>query len=157
MKGTAELSRALLNLPHKVEQRVLRKAAIAGARIVRNAVQALAPIADAPVNRKGGVVTVPGTLRRAVVLKYAPEKSGIGKSTYVVTVRHGKRYQKANRDAYYWLWVEQGHAVIRGKMKVGQAAPRPFFVPAYRATADQAQAKMRDVAEAQVTALINET
>lgn len=155
LKGTRELTNALLKLPAKIEAKALRKAALSGARVVKSAIVALAPIAAAAIVRKGGVVTPPGVLRRAVVVKYAKEKSGIGKASYVVAVRHGTRYQKANRDAFYWLWVEQGHQVIgRSKRLIGQAAAHPFFVPGYRLTADQARQTMKDTLEIEVAKII---
>lgn len=144
LEGSEEFIRALRSLPVDIQSKVLRKSAISGARIVRDRIKALAPVAAAAVKRRGGAVTAPGTLQRAVVLKFAPEKSNGDQQTYVVAVRHGKRFQKSNRDAFYWLWVEQGHRVVgRSGRVIGQAAPHPFFVPGYRATAGQARDQMK--------------
>lgn len=155
LEGTAELAAALRALPGDVSNKVLRKSAIAGARVVRDAVKSLAPVSGGLKRRSSGKLTPPGTLRRAVVLKFAKEKSGSEAATYVVTVRRGKSAQKSNRDAFYFSWVERGHRIahVRG-VYTGEVAPHPFFVPAYRASAATARAKMKAAMESEMGAII---
>ena len=157
LEGGDALKAALLALPAAVEAKVLRKSAIAGAKVVRDAVKANAPVGNGPRKRGSGLTTPPGTIKRAVILKFAKELSDKDSATYVVTVRKGKGAQKTNRDAFYWIWVEKGHRIVRkrGGPTVGQVSAHPFFVPAYRATAATAQQKMKSVMETQLTALIN--
>ena len=157
LEGAAELSAMLRTLPVEVRQNVLRPAAIAGARIVRDQIKALAPVSGGLGRRRpGGRVTAPGVLKRAVVLKFAKEKSGPDAATYVVAVRHGKSQQRSNRDAFYYLWVEEGHNVVRRRdgPVVGKAAPHPFIVPGYRATAAVAREKMKATMEEGVAQVI---
>lgn len=154
MEGTERLTAALRGLSDQVEQKVLWQSAIAGARVVRDQVKQFAPVAQLIHKRKGKLVA-PGTLRRAVVLKRAPEKSTKTAKTYIVTLRRGKREQKQNRDAYYWIWVEKGHRVVgRSGRVIGQAPPYPFFVPAYRASAGRALQAMKTTMETDMSLII---
>jgi HK97 gp10 family phage protein len=156
LQGSAELSAVLRSLPDQVEKKALRSSALAGAQVVAAQVKQFAPV-GAFIKRTGRGLVPPGTLRRAVRTKYAPEKSGKEKASYVVTLRRGKGEQKKNRDAYYWIWVEKGHRVVgRSKRVIGQAPPHPFFVPAYRASQGKALQAMQTKLGDQVTLILNQ-
>lgn len=156
LQGSAEFAAALRALPVDIEKKVLRKSAISGARVVRDRIKVTAPVASAIVRRGSKPATLPGTLKRAIVLKFAPERSSNEAQTYVVAVRHGNRQQKYNRDAFYWLWVEKGHRIRQSRKgpSTGEVPPHPFFVPAYRATADQARQTMADAGGVALAAAI---
>ncbi len=157
LEGSRELASALRALPAQVERTALRKSAAAGARVVRDQVKQFAPVGRY-IKRTRGRLIAPGTLKRAVTMKYAKEKSGPGASTYVVTLRRGGRAQKQGRDAYYWIWVERGHRVVgRSGRVIGQAPAHPFFVPAYRGSSVRALEAMRATLESEVAAIVKAT
>jgi HK97 gp10 family phage protein len=122
------LRRTLPDHLHKTAvQGALKKAADPMVKAARN----LAP-------KKSGV------LRRAI----HQMRSRLSRGTYqarIIRVRHGKKQQKNNRDAFYWRFIEFGHAIIRAKEKASlgtpekgffgkevQAVPaRPFMRPAF--------------------------
>lgn len=154
IRNVPEVMASMRAIGEEVGRKVLRRVALAGARIVRQAVRADAPIGDR-ARVRGRYRVQPGTLRRAVLAKYARELSGPSQQGYVVTLRRGKREQARGRDAYYWPWVERGHKIVprRGKnsamgirtrrrMASGRVPPHPFFAPAYDASAAQALATM---------------
>lgn len=132
--GLAELGKRLRELEPKLARKHLKRAVVAGARLVRDEARLLAP-----VDR--------GILRKSVIVKYAPERSRNGKATYVVTVRRGKKYQKVmrkvrgmtveqNLDAFYWRYLEFGTRYI---------SPRPFMRPAFEMRKFQVVDVIRDV------------
>ncbi len=150
VKGLQELNAALASLSSDVQRKYLRGAVAAGARVVRDAAMRNVPIRT-------------GTLKRAIYSKWIQEASGKDRQTFLVSVRRGKGFRSsrktnkrtgktretANRDAYYWTWVEFGH-VTRGagqRIKGGTirrerartalrnsgqfVPPRPFLRPAF--------------------------
>lgn len=127
VKGLRELSEALKELPQRIARNALRQSVAAGASIIRNDAKARAPVstqAPAPGD------PLPGTLKRSILIKHVPERSGVSSQTFIVGVRSGKRYRnqgkKGNRsqDAYYWRWVEFGTVKM---------SARPFLRPAFEA------------------------
>ena len=131
VKGLAELQAKLLELPGKVERRVVRKAVSDGAAVVRDEMKARAPVYTGEVSEGH---PPPGTLRNAVFEKFDAENSHDGSTTFIVGVRHGKSQRhvgKKNRnlDAYYFWWVEFGTAKM---------AAHPFMRPAFDAKRESA-------------------
>lgn len=157
VQGLETVLREVVTLPVNIEKKVLRGAAYAGSAVVRNRIKADAPVASSP-HYRGRRKVAPGTLKRAVVHKWARELSGPGYQSYVVTVRQGKRWQGNGRqkdsDAYYAWWVERGHRIVprKGRAGAGIASRRrsaagfvgakQFFEPGYRAALGQAEAAM---------------
>lgn len=108
----------------------------------------------------------PGTLKRAIIVKQIPEKSGPTQQTFFVTVRKGKKLQgqgkKGNKsqDAYYASWVEFGHwmnttgkALSGGRSRDAKraaaiAAGHNKFVPAYPFMRPAYEAKKFDAVSA---------
>lgn len=117
VKGLAELQKKLMSLSGNVRNKVLRKAVLAGAGIIRREAVRIAPVSKGPRRRGKGRIVAPGTLRRAIRNVYAREKSNENQVTYLVTVRKGKREQKRDRDAYYASWVEFGHKFVPRRSK----------------------------------------
>lgn len=143
VEGLDETLRDLRKLDETIQRKVLRRSVYAGARLVRDKVKATAPVET-------------GTIKRAVVHKFARELSKDGAQTYVVTLTRGKKYQRVgkkgrNQDAYYWPWVEYGHRIVARKGKdggtlrarrraaTGSVPPHPFFEPAYHANRGEAE------------------
>jgi HK97 gp10 family phage protein len=112
VKGLEQLTAALKSLPAKVATRTLRRAVSAGAAVIRDAARANAPTAERIIKRGGGVVTLPGTLKKSIVIKYVPSNSNDNQVQYVVAIRKGKRLQKSGRDAFYASFVEFGHKLV---------------------------------------------
>lgn len=129
--GLKELSAALKELPQRIARNVLRQSVARGAAVIRDEAKTRAPVSEAA--RPGG--PVPGTLRRAIVVRHDARRSNALSQTYVVTVRQGKKYRnqgkKGNRsqDAYYWRWVEFGTVKMRA---------RPFLRPAFETKKQEA-------------------
>lgn len=124
IEGLAELRNAMRQLPDRVNRTAVRSSLQAGAAIIRDAARANAPVWHGDVSEGH---PPPGTLRHSIVIKYASEMSTPGSQTYIVTVKHGKRYQRVERwgrtrltarivnlDAYYWTFVEFGTSRMPG-------------------------------------------
>lgn len=156
VKGLPELLARFKRLAtDDLGQKTLRGAVSAGASVVRAAEKRATPVAARPVRRGGGVVTPPGTMQRAAVIKYDRASSNETQAVYVVAYRQGKRAAKKSRDAFYAQWVDRGHLIVpRRKKKAtrGQlagnrvrasaagrrVAGRNFFVPTFESTRQQA-------------------
>ncbi len=127
VKGLRELSDALRQLPDRIARNALRQSVAAGAAVIRKDAQSRAPVASKPLP---AATPPPGTLKRSILIRHAKELSSLVSQTYVVGVRHGKKYRgqgkKGNlsQDAYYWRWVEFGTVKMRAQ---------PFLRPAFEA------------------------
>ena len=131
IKGLSELSAALKELPQRIARNALRQSVARGASLIRDEAKARAPVSS---EAQPGH-PLPGTLRRAIVIRHDAKRSGPTSQTYVVAVRQGKKYRnqgkKGNRsqDAYYWRWVEFGTVKM---------SARPFLRPAFEAKKQEA-------------------
>ena len=148
VKGLAELSAALKELPQRIARNALRQSVAKGAAVIRDEAKTRAPVSSgAP--RPGE--PLPGTLRRAIVIKHDVKRSSLVSQTYVVAVRHGKRYRnrgkKGNRsqDAYYWRWVEFGTVKM---------SARPFMRPAFET---KKEAAVQEIARVLAERLMQES
>lgn len=94
------------NLP-EVRGELLRFAGDVAPKILRGATSAAAS-----VFKKLAIANAPhrsGRLKRAIYMVRIREQSGRGAEVYRIGVRSGKKQQKADRDAFYWRWVEAGY------------------------------------------------
>jgi HK97 gp10 family phage protein len=156
VKGLEELKAKFAQLPKDMNAKVLRSGVAAGARVVKTAAIANAPIGD---SRRGHVA---GTLKRAAIIKFLPAASNDTQVEYIVTFRMGKRQQRFHRDAYYASWVEFGHKIVPRSAKAlnlkgllrnkrtlasrreaarragNRVPPHRFLGPAWEATKDAA-------------------
>lgn len=125
--GLRELQNKLQQLGPKVARNGLRAAVGAAAAVIRDEAKLRAPVHTGDVSQGH---PPPGTLRRAIVQKQIPEKSGPYRQVFYVTVRRGKQYRKQGKkgnlsqDAFYWKWVEFGNSKM---------AASPFLRPAFEA------------------------
>jgi HK97 gp10 family phage protein len=132
IKGLSELSAALKELPNRIARNALRQSVARGAVVIRDEAKTRAPVSTTPPAPGD---PLPGTLKRSIVIKHDKDRSSLTSQTYVVAVRHGKKYRnqgkKGNRsqDAYYWRWVEFGTVKM---------AARPFMRPAFEAQKEAA-------------------
>jgi HK97 gp10 family phage protein len=121
LDGLRELSKQLQLLPERVARNALRSAVYAGARVVRKAVQARAPVAT-------------GKLKASVYQKQIREHSNLYTQVFFVGVRSGARKKRDgskdfSRDAWYWRMHEMG---------TSKMAARPFVRPAFMAAHEEA-------------------
>lgn len=151
VKGLAELKQRFSEISRASGTKLLRSSVAAGARIVRDAAKANAPVSAVPIRRGRGRVTPPGVLKEAALVKFIREDSNDSQVVYFVTFRQGKQAQKRDRDAFYARFVEFGHKKVprRGKGRAhslrdrreaasGQVLPHRFLGPAFNATKGQA-------------------
>lgn len=130
IEGLDALRQALLSLPDKLRRRALRNALAAGARIVRDAAKAGAPVLAKPSPRRAA-----GTLRKAITVRTSKQARRAGDVGVYVNVRPAKgaaRGAKSPSDPFYWRFVEFGTAKMRAQ---------PYLRPA-------AEAKLQDALEA---------
>lgn len=100
-----DITAAFDKLSESLGEKALRACGYAGAKIIRDEAIRNASSGDPAV--------ITGTLKRNIIVKRAEEKSkGNERQTYLVTVRKGT---PGGDDAYYWRWVEDGHAKSRKK------------------------------------------
>lgn len=141
--GLKELRTALLTkIPVEMQGKVLQQALSAGTKLIVEEAQTRAPVRT-------------GRLFRAIYAVRDKRNSNGVYEARVVTVRRGKKFQKSNRDAYYWKFVEFGHRTgakkgqylkkTDGRTSHGKAVnatgfvpARPFMRPAFEAKKFQA-------------------
>jgi HK97 gp10 family phage protein len=102
VEGLEEL-RQFLNktLPENLRGKALQATLAKAARPIVNTAKQLAPAKS-------------GRLRRAIY-SFRDRDSKRDYEARLISVRTGKRYQRTNRDAYYWKWVEFGRGEIVAK------------------------------------------
>lgn len=125
VEGLKELAAKLKTLPAAIQKKVLRKGLSAAAQVIKKAAIANAPVAAAPIKRGGGIVTRPGTLKSAAIVKFLRSESNEQQAVYIVTFRRGKKAQRigkkaTNKDAFYASWVEFGHRVVPRSTRLGR-------------------------------------
>lgn len=145
VQGGQALSRKLLQLAPAVRGKYLRGAVGSGAKVVRDEAIAEAPLYHGPMAEGH---PPPGTLKKAIVMKYVAEASTSQKVTFIVAVRHGKGQQQVrakqakgfmgpanvtNQDAFYWRFTEFGTS----KMAAANGG-QGFMRPAFRKKQDEA-------------------
>lgn len=148
-KGLREIERNMLELPKRVDRRLLEEGLGVAGRMVRDEARLLAPelAGDDPRWSKGA-------LRRAIrsarirpreysaevivgVRSLSRKTRASFKQKQAARRRAGKRSRRIDpRDAYYWHWVEFGRA--------GMPA-RPFLRPAFEAKKEAAVAAAIEV------------
>jgi len=132
--GLQELERKLIEMGPKLARNGLRAAVSAGARVVTAEAKVRVPVDS-------------GTMRRAIYSKQIREESGDSQQTFYVGVRHGKKEQKKNRDAYYFPFVEFG---------TEKMAARPFMRPAFESTKEKSVGAIKDKLAERVNKLAGE-
>lgn len=145
VQGLSELGETLRRLPKEIASKnggPLKAALFQALKPIRDEARARAPQHEGEPLKKGRQPS--GTLSRNIIAKREgrPDKYGMTE-LYHVTVRTGKKLKTG--DAYYWRWVEFGHAIVPRKPKKAKwkahrekahatgkrVAPRPFMRPAF--------------------------
>lgn len=116
VQGADAAAHALLGVPDKLRRRVLRNALASGARLVRNAAQAAAPVLAKPTRRR-----TPGLLRKSIKVRTSKRDRSGGNVGVFVNVRpagKGQRGAASPLDPYYWRWIEFGRSAGQVRRKV---------------------------------------
>ena len=115
IKGLRELDKRLKQFPQRIQNRILRGAFAAGARVIQREAKARAPIADRATPK-----AFRGQLRANIVVR--SKRSPKGAIAYVTLRQKGKAGNPDN--AYYGRFVEFG---------TSKMAAQPFMRPAFEA------------------------
>lgn len=98
VEGLDDLREMLLKrLPQAMQGKALQVALAKAVQPMVKSARAMAPVRS-------------GRLRKAIYTKRS-KFSKPGFEARIMAVRHGKRYQKTNKDAYYWKFIEFGHRI----------------------------------------------
>lgn len=137
IRGLPDLREALRSLPDKLRRRAARNALAAGARVVRDAARAQAPVLREPLKAP---FRKPGTLRQAISVrtsKLARRSGDVGVFVNVRPLKRGAvsafksatglRAAKNPRDPFYWRFLEFGTRFMTA---------RPFLAPAAQRLSD---------------------
>lgn len=115
--GADEAARALRSVSDQLQRgRVLRNALAVGARLVRNASQAAAPVLAKATKRR-----TPGLLRKSIKVRTSKRDRADGNVGVFVNVKpagRGRRGAASPLDPYYWQWVEFGRSAGQTKRRV---------------------------------------
>lgn len=118
VEGGDKLARRLQMLAEETARKHMRESALEGAEVIRAEAAEKAP-------RKTG------TLAEDIQKEIKKQT----KSRVEIHIGPGKR-------GWYGRYVEEGHAVVRNKKKIGDAPPHPFLRPAFDEKNDEAQSIM---------------
>ena len=167
IKGLDEFQRALEQLPKNIARNVLRDAVKAGAKVLRQEAEVLAPVYHGDDPR-----VEQGRIKANIYQAHIAELSNEFLQTYYVGVRSGKKRGKYKMtvgdktvylDAFYWWWVEFGHFYVPPGIQKGKGTsahnrahrdaahlagvwiePRSFIRPAFAIAKDDAINAMVD-------------
>lgn len=140
IEGIENFTAKLRSITPTLRKRVIRNSLAAGARLVRDEAQRLAPVLRQSAS-KPAPYRQPGTVRKAIRVRTskADRRNGdIGVFVNVKPAKAGQRGAKSKTDPYYWRFLEFG---------TKKMAARPFLRPATDKLGDSLkvfQAKMAD-------------
>lgn len=106
-----------------LQKKAVRQATRAAGSVIQKLAKKFAPVRDSATRKKvRGQLVFPGTLRDSIGV--VSKRARPGTIKVMVIPRSGKRTRKgkgsmADRDAYYWAWVEQGHVITGRRVKGG--------------------------------------
>jgi HK97 gp10 family phage protein len=124
-------------LPEKLYGKALQGALAKAAKPIVDAARSNAPVRT-------------GRLRKAIY-SFRDKQSTRSRESRLISVRRGKKFQKTNRDAYYWKFVEFGHHTRAGKSGTAKVVPpRPFMRPAFEANKLRALQVFQDEVRGQI-------
>lgn len=139
LEGFKELEQFLKQFPEEMAARVVQRSFYEGARVIRDAAKAEAPILKEKIYYKGTLV-VPGALRKSIRI-VKPTKIIKAASDVIYTVIAGGR-----RAPHAWL-VENGSSPRTQKSgrKTGVMPQNPFMRRALDTKAGEAIARVKSV------------
>lgn len=124
VSGVPDVKELLSALPTKLRRQALRNALAAGARLVRDAAKAQAPVLSLGAAREAPY-RKPGTLRQAIAVrtsKVARRAGDVGVFVNVRPAKGAKRGAKSKDDPFYWRWLEFGWTPATGPRRSGPGA-----------------------------------
>lgn len=127
IEGLDILAERLKGLGPDISKKTLASAVAAGAGVVKRSVIAKAEAQE---------LKDTGRLLRSIYIKRIRKTSNAQQAEYIVGVRSGKKFQKSNRDAYYWFWHEFG---------TEKMPARPFVRPGFESSKFDADGKIKNV------------
>lgn len=148
--GLEDLRSELRRLPEKLQGKALQGALAKAAKPIIATARSLAPVKS-------------GRMRRAIY-SFRDRSSTKTREARLISVKSGKRYQKKDKDAYYWKFIEFGRAQVtkkgRGSLGNEQSGffgktvkaipPRPFMRPAFEQNKYKALQIVQDVMKDEV-------
>lgn len=165
--GLPEFQARLEALGADMETKIVRSGVLAAGTVFKKAAQANAPVLQTPDTHKKNT-RIAGTLKKAIFSVRSRSQSSPGKEVVVVAVSGGAG-AKADKDAFYWRWVEAGHlargpgqkikggknraSLERSRLKAGGSTfvPGVFFLKrAFDDNIDKAVAAFNDRIEARI-------
>ena len=122
IKGFDEVRKRLDEFPEKLQKKVVRQGLKAGINVILDEAKATTPVGSTYWNKGKS----PGTLRNAITSRVCTKQ---GQPGSVMLLTHGKSSRGifVKNDAFYWRFVEYGHAMIRKNKKIGKVMPIPFL------------------------------
>lgn len=149
--GLEDLKNELRRLPEKLQGKALQGALAKAAKPIVATARSLAPVKT-------------GRLRKAIY-SFRDRSSTRTREARLISVKSGKRFQKKDRDAYYWKFIEFGRAQVtkKGRGALGNEnagffgktvkaiPPRPFMRPAFEQNKYNALQIVQDVMKDEVT------
>jgi HK97 gp10 family phage protein len=142
--GLAQLEKKMISLGPKIALKALRGALVSGAREIKN---------DA-INR---APSLSGRLRRAILIKRMPKGNPFNERV-IIGVRHGKKLQKTDRDAWYWGFVEFGTKERRWKSgkSTGTMPKQSFIQPAFETKKEKAVDRIKSFLQNKISQFVRE-
>lgn len=109
VQGLPDLRAALQGIAPKLRRRALRNALAAGARVVRDAARAQAPVLNTAA--RSAPYRKPGTVKGAIAVrtsKVARKRGDVGVFVNVRPAKGPARGARSTRDPFYWRFLEFG-------------------------------------------------
>lgn len=156
-----DFKKALNAIPRAAAEKCLQQAVSASAKVIQDEAHKNSPFRSGLM--KGAVyraqIKDPSNplLRKFVVAVRSGKRSRVTKmdakkASHVAAAKGGglRAGGKVKLDAFYWRWIEFGHAVRKSKIGNGKSSgsavsPRPFIRPAFEQRKRQAVDRMGEV------------
>jgi len=148
--GMKQVGEALKALPEKIKDKVAAKSVMEGSKVIQKAVQQLVPVDSGLLKDSIRVArrrkNVPKEMIQYVVFVRGTQSSS-GRRNTMKTQRGSKKGPNMNRTAtqvnlpYYWYFLEFG---------TSKMSKRPFMVPAFASSAQDALNRTRDYARQRI-------
>jgi len=142
--GLAQLEKKMISLGPKIALKALRGALVSGAQTIKRDAISRAP-------------SLSGRLRRAILIKRLTKPNPF-KENVIIGVRHGKKMQKTDRDAWYWGFIEFGtkERHWKGGKSTGAMKKKSFIQPAFEAKKENAAERIKTYLQKKISQFARE-